>query len=209
MQDMEKSKRRINFKIDDNVRKLTITGKDKDDQVVMREELSDDELDLVNGGVSSNEKCNFLNCDKKDLQGYGMEDQSEDFFNAGFMGMCSGYEQQGNLMQHNNEERNDEMDEIREDCFAYGSMGMCSGYEQQSNLMQHNNEEENDEMGGVREDCFAYSSMGMCSGYEQQASLAQDQKFETKDTNEQANPVEDCITHGFMGMCSGYELAGS
>ncbi len=158
--------------INDNVRKLTITGEDKDHQVVMREELSDDELDLVNGGVSSNEQCNFLNCDKKDLQGYGMEDQGEDFFNAGFM-------------------------------------GMCSGYEQQSNLMQHNNEEENDEMGGVREDCFAYSSMGMCSGYEQQASLAQDQKFETKDTNEQANPVEDCITYGFMGMCSGYELAGS
>ncbi len=205
---MEKSKRRINFMINDNVRKLTITGEDKDNKVVMREELTDDELDLVNGGVSSNEQCNFLNCDKKDLQGYGMEDQVEDFFNSGFMGMCSGYEQQGNLIQHNNEERNDEMNEIREDCFAYGSMGMCSGYEQQSNLMQHNNEEENDEMGGVREDCFGYSSMGMCSGYEQQASLSQNQGIE-EDAINQTNNTEDCITYGFMSMCSGYELAGS
>ena len=40
--------------IDEDVRKLTIEGMDKDQQVVMRQELSEDELDMVTGGVEGN-----------------------------------------------------------------------------------------------------------------------------------------------------------
>ncbi len=152
--------------INDNVRKLTITGEDKDHQVVMREELSDDELDLVNGGVSSNEQCNFLNCDKKDLQGYGMEDQGEDCFGYGHMGMCSGYEQQDYLIQLDKEE-NDEMGGVREDCFAYSSMGMCSGYGQQASLTQDQGiEEDAINQTNNTDNCITYGFMSMCSGYE-------------------------------------------
>ena len=45
-----KNKKIVQIEIDDNVQKLTIEGVDKDAQVVMREELSDDELDNVAGG---------------------------------------------------------------------------------------------------------------------------------------------------------------
>ena len=41
----------MQIEIDDQVRKLTVEGMDKDAQVVMREELSDDELDNVAGGI--------------------------------------------------------------------------------------------------------------------------------------------------------------
>ena len=47
----DKNKRVVQIKIDDEVRKLTIEGVDKNQQVVMREELSDDDLDNVTGGV--------------------------------------------------------------------------------------------------------------------------------------------------------------
>ena len=47
----KKDKRMVNIEIDDDVRKLTIKGMDKDQQVVMHEELSDDELDNVSGGL--------------------------------------------------------------------------------------------------------------------------------------------------------------
>ena len=164
MQDMEKSKRRISFMINDNV---SITGEDKDNQVVMREELTDDELDLVNGGVSSYEECSYLKCDKKDLLGSNAE-ESEDFFSSGFMGMCSGYEQESNLIQHNENEGGDPVNEIREDCFAYGFMGMCSGYEQQSSLVQDQGSEAQNAIDQTNtvEDCITYGFMGMCSGYE-------------------------------------------
>ena len=46
----EKEKRVVQIEIGDEVRKLTIEGVDKDAQVVMRQELSDDELDAVAGG---------------------------------------------------------------------------------------------------------------------------------------------------------------
>lgn len=46
----DKNKRVVQIEIDDEVKKLTIEGVDKDAQVVMREELSDDELDNVAGG---------------------------------------------------------------------------------------------------------------------------------------------------------------
>ncbi len=47
----KKEKRVVQIEIDDNVKKLTITGEDKDQQVVMKEELDDDKLDQVAGGV--------------------------------------------------------------------------------------------------------------------------------------------------------------
>ena len=46
----DRNKRIVNIEIGDEVRKLTIEGQDKNQQVVMREELSDDELDAVAGG---------------------------------------------------------------------------------------------------------------------------------------------------------------
>jgi hypothetical protein len=46
----DKNKRIVSIEIDDEVRKLTIEGQNKDQQVVMREELSDDELGAVAGG---------------------------------------------------------------------------------------------------------------------------------------------------------------
>ena len=46
----DKNKRLVNIEIEDDVKRLTITGQDEHDQVVMREELSDDELDNVAGG---------------------------------------------------------------------------------------------------------------------------------------------------------------
>ncbi|MBO7418412.1 MAG: hypothetical protein J6U14_05710 [Bacteroidaceae bacterium] len=47
----KKEKRVVQIEIDDKVRKLTIEGSDKDQNVVMREELSEDELDQVAGGL--------------------------------------------------------------------------------------------------------------------------------------------------------------
>jgi hypothetical protein len=46
----DKNKRVVQIEIDDEVKKLTVEGVDKDAQVVMRQELSDDELDNVAGG---------------------------------------------------------------------------------------------------------------------------------------------------------------
>ena len=49
----DKNKRLVNIEIEDDVKRLTITGQDEHDQVVMREELSDEELDNVAGGFIS------------------------------------------------------------------------------------------------------------------------------------------------------------
>ena len=46
----EKSKRVVQIEIDDQVKKLTIEGVDKDAHVVMKQELSNEELDSVAGG---------------------------------------------------------------------------------------------------------------------------------------------------------------
>lgn len=46
----KEEKRVVQFEINDNVKKMTITGEDKDQRVVMREELSEEELDEVSGG---------------------------------------------------------------------------------------------------------------------------------------------------------------
>ena len=46
----ENNKRVVQIEIDDQVKKLTVEGVDKDAQVVMKQELSDKELDSVAGG---------------------------------------------------------------------------------------------------------------------------------------------------------------
>ena len=46
-----KNKKILNIVLDDDVRKLTIEGRNGDQEVVMREELCDDDLDAVTGGV--------------------------------------------------------------------------------------------------------------------------------------------------------------
>ena len=47
----KKEKRVVRIEIGDNVKKVTITGEDKDQKVVMKQELSEDELDAVTGGT--------------------------------------------------------------------------------------------------------------------------------------------------------------
>ena len=46
----EKDKRVLRVELDDEVKKVSITGKDGDEKVVMRQELDEDELDLATGG---------------------------------------------------------------------------------------------------------------------------------------------------------------
>ena len=47
-----KDKRVLRVELNDEVKKVSITGKDSEENVVMRQELSEDELDLATGGVS-------------------------------------------------------------------------------------------------------------------------------------------------------------
>ena len=54
----ENAKRVLHVEINDDVRKLTIEGVDKDQQVVMRQELNEDELDNVAGGPKGNSSTN-------------------------------------------------------------------------------------------------------------------------------------------------------
>ena len=55
---MEKNAKHVlHVEINDDVRKLTIEGVDKDQQVVMRQELNEDELDNVTGGASFGKWC--------------------------------------------------------------------------------------------------------------------------------------------------------
>ena len=50
MKEVNNDKRVLQVEIDNNVKKVDITGKDADDKVVMRQELSEDDLNLVTGG---------------------------------------------------------------------------------------------------------------------------------------------------------------
>jgi hypothetical protein len=61
MKTEDKNKRFVKIEIEDDVKRLTITGQDEHDQVVMRQELSDDELDGVAGGESYEDYQDFYN----------------------------------------------------------------------------------------------------------------------------------------------------
>ena len=50
MKEVNNDKRVLQVELDNNVKKVDITGKDADDNVVMRQELSEDDLNLVTGG---------------------------------------------------------------------------------------------------------------------------------------------------------------
>ena len=47
-----KDKRVLRVELDNDVKKVSITGKNEEEQVVMRQELDEDELDMVTGGTS-------------------------------------------------------------------------------------------------------------------------------------------------------------
>ena len=49
----KKEKRVLRIELDDDVKKVSITGKNGDEQVVMSQELDEDDLDQVAGGVPS------------------------------------------------------------------------------------------------------------------------------------------------------------
>ena len=49
----KKEKRVLNIELDENVKKVSITGMGDDETVVMKEELSEDELDQATGGGST------------------------------------------------------------------------------------------------------------------------------------------------------------
>ncbi len=46
-----KEKRVVQIEIGDDVKKVTITGEDKDQKVVMKQEINEDELELATGGL--------------------------------------------------------------------------------------------------------------------------------------------------------------
>ena len=46
----KKEKRVLRIELDDDVKKVSITGKNGDEQVVMSQELDEDDLDKVAGG---------------------------------------------------------------------------------------------------------------------------------------------------------------
>ena len=52
MEEQNNNKRVLSIELDDNVKKVSITGKNSDEQVVMRQELGEDQLDLTTGGFS-------------------------------------------------------------------------------------------------------------------------------------------------------------
>ena len=65
MKEVNKDKRVLQVEIDNNVKKVAITGVDANDKVVMRQELNEDDLDQITGGVfkaniKQPTKCNFL-----------------------------------------------------------------------------------------------------------------------------------------------------
>ena len=47
----QKDKRVLHIALDDEVKKVSITGINSDEKVVMRQELSEDELKLATGGM--------------------------------------------------------------------------------------------------------------------------------------------------------------
>ena len=53
-----KEKRVLKIELDDEVKKVSITGMGSDERVVMKQELSEEELDQVaGGGKTGSEKC--------------------------------------------------------------------------------------------------------------------------------------------------------
>ena len=65
---MEENKEKwvLNIELSDEVKKVSITGKNGEEQVVMRQELNEDDLDQVAGGVKwALFNSNYVGCPKK------------------------------------------------------------------------------------------------------------------------------------------------
>jgi hypothetical protein len=54
MKEVNNDKRVLQVEIGNNVKKVDITGKDADDKVVMKQELSEDDLEQATGGYAGN-----------------------------------------------------------------------------------------------------------------------------------------------------------
>ena len=52
-----KDKRVLSIELNNNVKHVSITGKDSDEQVVMRQELSEDDLEQATGGGTNGKGC--------------------------------------------------------------------------------------------------------------------------------------------------------
>ena len=63
--DEKKDKRVLNIELDENVKKVSITGLGDDETVVMKQELDEDELEQATGG-----DC-FMNCGTASCHSHG------------------------------------------------------------------------------------------------------------------------------------------
>jgi len=52
MKEENKDKHLLQVELDNNVKKLSITGMDADEKVILKQELNEDELDQIAGGFS-------------------------------------------------------------------------------------------------------------------------------------------------------------
>lgn len=50
MEEQKNSKRMLQVELDNNVKKVSITGLDADEKVVMRQDLDEDDLNQIDGG---------------------------------------------------------------------------------------------------------------------------------------------------------------
>ena len=57
--DEQKDKRVLRIALNNDVKKVSITGKNSDEKVVMRQELDEDDLDVVTGGSKSLKDLHF------------------------------------------------------------------------------------------------------------------------------------------------------
>ena len=102
--DEKKEKRVLNIELDENVKKVSITGLGDDETVVMKQELSEEELDLATGGSSISNpyttrgymcgelKCNYVNSNCPEYRrcdGYCSMDCHNDGCRA-YSGACNG-----------------------------------------------------------------------------------------------------------------------
>ena len=55
----KKEKRVLRIELDDDVKKVSITGKNGEEKVVMSQELNEDDLDQVAGGVTPDYLDNY------------------------------------------------------------------------------------------------------------------------------------------------------
>lgn len=59
MEEQNNNKRVLRVELGDDVKKVSITGKNSDEKVVMRQELDEDDLDVVTGGSKSLKDLHF------------------------------------------------------------------------------------------------------------------------------------------------------